>query len=132
MHDLLLFSSQTLVAILLCGPSGLAEDQRVIGLNRSRILLVYLEQGVFLAHMAQGQKLIPYVLHRWAADYHRLGMTGRCFKLNADKDKRRTPPTIQRLLGGLAMLSPDQGIPTVTEVGCESRVVGARIRGAAG
>jgi hypothetical protein len=52
-------------------------------------------------------------------------MTGRCFKLNADKDKRRTLPTIQRLLGRLAMLNLDQVIPTVIEVDCETRVVGA-------
>src|SRR5689334_6694534 len=50
MSDLLLVSSQTIVAILLCGPSGLAENQRVIGLNRFRILLAYLKQGVFMAH----------------------------------------------------------------------------------
>ena len=125
MHDLLLISSQTIVPIPLCGPSGLAEDQRVIVLDRSRILLAYLKQGVFLAHMAQGQKLISCLLHRWAADYHRLGIRGRCLKLNADKEKRRTLPTIQQLLGRLAMLNLDQAISTVIEVDCESRVVGA-------
>jgi hypothetical protein len=121
MSDLLLMSSQTIVAILLCGSSGLAKDRRVIGINRSRIL----KQGVFLAHMAQGQEPIPCLLHRWAADYHRLGMRGRCFKLNADKDKRRTLPTILQLLGRLAMRNLDQVIPTVTEVDRETRGVGA-------
>jgi hypothetical protein len=111
MRDLLLISSQTMVAILLCGPSGLAEDQRIIGLNRSRILLAYLKQEVFLAHMAQGQELIPCVLHRWAAAYHRLGMTGGCFKLNADKEKRRTLSTIQQLLGRLAVPNLPQHDP---------------------
>ena len=47
------------------------------------------------------------------------------FKRNAYKDKRRTLPTIQQLLGRLAMLNLDQVIPTVTEVDCESLVVGA-------
>ena len=52
-------------------------------------------------------------------------MRGRCFKLNAHKDKRRTLSTIQELLGRLAMPNLDQVIPTVTEVDCESLVVGA-------
>jgi hypothetical protein len=68
--------------------------------------------------------LIPRLLNRRAADYRRLGMRGRCFKLNADKEKRRTLSTIQELLGRLAMPNLDQVIPTVTEVDCESLVVG--------
>ena len=36
MRDLLLISSQTIVAILLCAPSGLAKDRRVIVLGLSR------------------------------------------------------------------------------------------------
>jgi hypothetical protein len=52
-------------------------------------------------------------------------MRGHCFKLNADKEKRRTLPTILQSLGRLAMLKLDQVIPTVTEVDCETRVVGA-------
>ena len=77
------------------------------------------------AHIAQEQRLIPRLLNRRAADYRRLGMRGRCFKLNADKEKRRTLSTIQELLGRLAMPNLDQVIPTVTEVDCESLVVGA-------
>jgi hypothetical protein len=80
---------------------------------------------VTLAQTAQEQKLIPHLLHRWAADYRRLGMRERCLKLNADKEKRRTLPTIQPLLGRLAMLNLDQVISTVTEVDCKSLVVGA-------
>jgi hypothetical protein len=76
-------------------------------LDRSPIPLAYLKQGVFLAHITQGQKLIPCLLHRWTADYHRLGMRGRCLKLNTDKEKRRTLPTIQQPLGRLAMLKLD-------------------------
>ena len=64
-------------------------------------------------------------INRWAADYRELRMRGLCFKLNAAKDKRRTLPTIQQLLGRLAMLNLDQVIPTVTEVDRESLVVGA-------
>ena len=120
-----------MVAILLCGPSGLAEDRRVIVLDRSRILLAYLKQGVFLTRRAQGQKPIPCLLHRWAADYHRLGLTGRCFKLNADKEKRRTLPTIQQLLGRLAVPNLHQLIPTGTEADCESLVVRPCMREAA-
>jgi hypothetical protein len=111
--------------ILHCGTSGLAEDQRLIALDRSEILLPYWKEGVSLAHIAQEQKLIPCLLDRWAADYRRLGMRGACFKLNAAKDKRRTFSTIQQLLGRLAILNLDQVIPTVTEVDCESLVVGA-------
>ena len=110
--------------ILHCGTSGLAEDQRLIVLDRSQSLLPYLKEGISLVHIAQEQKLIPRLLNRWAADYRRLGTRGPCFKLNADKDKRRTLPTIQQLLGRLAMLNLDQVIPTVTEVDCESLVVG--------
>jgi hypothetical protein len=124
MCDLLLISLQTIVAILLCAPSGLAKDQRVILLDRSRMLLAYLKQVLFLANLAQGQKRIPRLLHRRATDYRRLGLTGRCLKLNADKEKWRTLSTIQQLLGRLAVLNLDQVIPTVTEVDCESRVVG--------
>ena len=51
-------------------------------------------------------------------------MRGRCFKLNANKEKRQTLSTIQELLGRLAMPNLDQVIPTVTEVDCESLVVG--------
>ena len=52
-------------------------------------------------------------------------MRGRCFKLNADKERWRMLSTIQELLGSLAMPNLDQVIPTVTEVDCESLVVGA-------
>lgn len=69
--------------------------------------------------------MIPRLLNRWVADYCRLGMRGRCFKLDADKEKRRTLSTIQELFGRLAMPNLDQVIPTVTEVDCESLVVGA-------
>ena len=131
MRDLLLISSQTIVAILLCAPSGLAKDRRVIVLDRSRILLAYLKQGLFLARMAQGQKRIPRLRHRWAADYRRLGLRGRCLKLNADKEKRRTLPNIQQLLGRLAMRNLDQVIPTMTEAGCDSLVVSPCMREAA-
>jgi hypothetical protein len=49
----------------------------------------------------------------------------RFLKLNADKAKRRTLPTPLRFLGRLAMPNRDQVIPTGTDVGCESPVVGA-------
>jgi|SRR5271157_1908864 len=111
--------------ILHCGTTGLAEDQRLIVLDRSQIVLPYLKEGVSLAHVAQEQKSIPHLHQPWAADYRELRMRGPCFKLNAAKDKRRTLPTIQQLLGRLAMLNLDQVIPTVTEVDCESLVVGA-------
>jgi hypothetical protein len=65
------------------------------------------------------------ILNHWAADYRRLGVRARCLKLNAHKDKRRTLPTIQQLLGRLAVPKLHQLIPTVTEVDCESLVVSA-------
>ena len=78
-----------------------------------------------LPDIAQEQQLISRLLSRWAADYHRLGIRGRCLKLNADKEKRRTPPATQQLFGRLAIPNLDQVIPTVTEVDCKSLVVGA-------
>ena len=66
-------------------------------LDRSEILLPYLKEGVSLARIAQEQKQIQRLPNRWAAEYRRLRMRGRCFKLNAHKDKRRTLPTIQQL-----------------------------------
>jgi len=62
---------------------------------------------------------------RWAAEYHRLRMRVRCFKRNAHKDKRRTLPTVQLLLGRLAVPKLHQLIPTVTKADCESLVVSA-------
>ena len=94
-------------------------------LDRSQILFPYLKEEVSLAYIAQGQKLTLRLPHRWAADNRRLRMRGRCFKLNADNDKRRTLPTIQQLLGRPAVPNLHQLIPTVTEVDCESLVVSA-------
>jgi hypothetical protein len=115
-----------------CGTSGPADDPRLSALDRSPILLPDRKEGVSLAHTAQEPKLIPRPLHRWADDSRRLGMRGRRLKLNAAEEKRRTLPTLQRLLGRPAMPSRDQAIPTGTEVDCESLVVGAACRGAAG
>ena len=111
--------------ILRCGTSDLAKHERLIVLDRPQILLSYLKEGMSLAHVAQEQKLIPLLLNRWAADYRRLGTRRHSLKLDADKEKRRTLPTIQQLLRSLAMPNLGQAIPTVTEVECESLVVGA-------
>ena len=92
------------------------EDQRRTALDRFQILRPHLKEGVSLAHIAQEQELIPRLLNRWAADYRRLGTRGRRLKPNADKEKRRTLPTIHQLLGRLGMPNLDQVIPTVTEV----------------
>jgi hypothetical protein len=102
-----------------------ADDQRLNAPDRSQNLLPDPKEGVSLAHMAQGQKLIPRLPNRWAADSRRLGMRGSCQKRNDDNGKRRTLPTLQQWLGTLAMPNREQAIPTVTEVDCESRVVGA-------
>jgi hypothetical protein len=49
----------------------------------------------------------------------------RLLKLNADKENRRTLPTLEQFLGRLAVPNRDQVIPTGTAVGCENLVVGA-------
>jgi hypothetical protein len=66
------------------------------------------------AHLAQEQKLIAGRIHRRAADSHGVGNERRLLKLNADKGKRRTLPTLQQLLGRLARAIRDQVIPTRT------------------
>ena len=111
--------------ILHCGTSGLAEDQRLIVLDRSQIVLPYLKEGCPWPALLRNRNRSRAYINRWAADYRELRMRGRCFKLNADKEKRRTLSIIQELLGRLAMPNLDQVIPTVTEVDCESLVVGA-------
>jgi hypothetical protein len=107
------------------GMDGLAEDQRRASLGRFQTLLPYLKEGVSLARIAQEQKQIQRLPNRWAAEYRRLRVRGRCFKFNAHKDKQRTLPTIQQLFGRLAVPKLHQLIPTVTEVDCESLVVSA-------
>jgi hypothetical protein len=107
------------------GTSGPTDDEHLIVIERSQILFPGPKEGVSLAHMAQGPKWIPRLLNRWAADCRRFGRRGRCQKLNADKGKRRMLPTLQQWRGRLAMPDREQAIPTVTEVGCESPVVGA-------
>jgi hypothetical protein len=114
-----------MTGILHSGTSRLAEGRRLIGLDRSRILLPDLEEGVSLAHMAQEPELIPRPLHRGVADCRRLGMRGRRLNLNAAKVQRRTLPTLLRSIGRLVMPSLDQMNPTVTEVDCGDPVVGA-------
>ena len=94
---------------------GLTEDQCRAALGRFLTLLPYPKEGVSLARIAQEQKQIQCLPNRWAAEHHRLRMRGRCFKLNAHKGKRRTLPTIQQLLGRLAVPKLHQLIPTVTE-----------------
>jgi hypothetical protein len=100
------------------------DNQRLIVRDRSQTILPFLKERLSFTHVAREEKPIPCLLNRWGADYRRLGVRARCLKLNADKGKRRTFLTIQQLLGRLAMLNLDQAIPTVTEVDCESRVVG--------
>jgi hypothetical protein len=109
---------------LRCGTSGPADDQLLIALDRPQDLLPDRNAGVDQAHLAQEHERIPRRLHRRAADCRRLGMRGRCQKLNTDKGKRRTLPAILQWLGRLTMPNGEQAIPTVTKVGCESRVVG--------
>ena len=107
------------------GTNGLTEDQRHAALGRFQTLLPYLKEGVSLARIAQEEKQIQRLPNRWAAEHRRLRMRGPCFKLNAHKDKRRTLPTVQQLLGRLAVPKLHQLIPTVTEADCESLVVSA-------
>jgi len=108
-----------------CGTRGPADDQRLSALDRSPTFLPDRKERVARAHLAQEQTLIAGLLHRRAADSHGVGNERRPLKLNADKENRRTLPTLQQLLRRLARPNRDQVIPTGTGVGCERLVVGA-------
>ena len=51
-------------------------------------------------------------------------MRGRRRKLRAGKDQRRVLPTLQRYIEGLVMRNPDQVIPAVVELECETLAIG--------
>src|SRR5262249_35512455 len=75
MRDLLLISSQTIVAILRCGTSGLAQDQRAIELESSSHIS---NMGCSLPIWLRGRNRYRAYSTAGLAYYHRLGMTGRC------------------------------------------------------
>ena len=107
------------------GTDGLTEDQRRTALDRFQILRPHLEEDIPLDRIAHEQNLSSRTLSRWAANYRRLGLAGLCRKSRTDKDQRRMSPTLQQLLGRLAVPKLHQLIPTVTKADCESLVVSA-------
>ena len=106
------------------GTNGLTEDQRRTALDRFQILRPHLEEDIPLDRIAHEQKLSPCTPGRWDAKDRPLGLRGRRRKLRAGKDQRRVLPALQRYIEGLVMRNPDQVIPTVVEVECETLVVG--------
>ena len=100
------------------------EDQRLIALGRVQILRAYREEDVPPARTAQGHDLSPCTPGRWDAKDRPLGLRGRRRKRRAGKDQRRVLPTLQRYIEGLVMRDPDQVIPAVVEVECETLAIG--------
>ncbi len=62
-----------------------------------------MEADVRLARVVPEQTLSFRTLARWAANGDELGLTSRCCKPHAGKDKRRMPPALQQYIKDLVM-----------------------------
>src|SRR5437870_2954423 len=86
--------------------TALPEPTRQRALDRFRLLRPCLEDGIPLAQVARTHGLELRTLQRWVARYRAAGLAGLARQPRADRQRRRLPPELQRLIEGLALRTP--------------------------
>jgi hypothetical protein len=92
--------------------SGLTDEARSRSLARFQVIRPFLEDGVPLTQIAQGQGLVLRTARHWVDRYRREGLTGFACKEWNDKDTRKLAIPLRQLIEGLALRKPR--MPTAT------------------
>jgi putative transposase len=91
--------------------TGLSESVRQQALERYRLLVPYLTGGMPLSAIARQQGLPLRTLQRWVKQYREQGLLGLARRPRSDRNGRRFPSEIVKLVEGLALRKPP---PTIT------------------
>ena len=91
----------------------LGDDERMVALQRYRVIRPFLERDSSQAAVARTEGIDARTVRRWIERYRKFGLAGLARKVRRDKDTRKLSTSLYQVIEGLALKKPRPSVATV-------------------